>query len=295
MPISTATFHICLDFMNSIDYCLRPEDYIKTSIEKIYVGKNYQNCKIMKFLELTYRGPAVNRKDTPDLFTVDVSFTAEVLTYNIGDIIPNVYVDNIPNTMTLAGSTDACQVTFITDRNVIAKGYIYPVRVTKVNYEIFKPFISIIGTVYLPGTLNMSAFRHSGEPIDKHILANIVHLRKMLSALQGDQLDIVTGFDKTYTYVPKSHAGTSHAVTESFNPGNDVWAHNVNGSSLTGSLIKVADSKGSKVITININNQLNDLYARMKFLYDMATEVTPEQISKYAALMVLAKKAREGK
>lgn len=291
MTTSVKTFNVSLDFKNSIDYCLRPDDYIKNALERIYIGKNYQDVYLLRLVEVIQRGPAIIRKDVHDTFSVDVIFTADTIEYKVGQVLHDVLVDVIAGTNTLAGTTKTCKVTFMTDRNIIIKGFKYPVKIIKCTHEVLRGFVSIVGSLYMPSLIDNIPVKHTGDEIDNEIIAGIINMRKLLTGLSGEQAELAAGYDSLYTLSDKKlkPPGTEIIVSETFSPGTDYFSIDCTSSFMTGTLVK--STTGSH--RANMNTILWDLYTRMEFIYNMAVNVPKDELPKYRSMMVLAKKARQ--
>lgn len=129
----------------------RPDNILAT-IKRTYEKKCYDGCMILRVIEITRTGFAtITRDGRPSFATIPVTFKAECLIYNPGDVITNCKV-TIKDDMgvTCEAATGYVKIDMAPVVKPINVGMTITVRVAGCIYQPYGSYIVIGATLFLP-------------------------------------------------------------------------------------------------------------------------------------------------
>lgn len=153
----TKTFNVSMDFTRMIEYALDPESMISKRIQSDYINKNYQNVYIRSLMSIDFVGLPKIRPCYINTFTVDVTFTAQVIRLESGMVLydPVTFslkndANNLFGKVPLEDSPGGIIITYNKMYRDLHVGFIFPTVISEVRHCVHNKDIFVTGEVLLP-------------------------------------------------------------------------------------------------------------------------------------------------
>lgn len=280
-------FSTSIDLSNDIDYCLRPLETVKSTINKIYIGHNFMGSMLTELVDIVHRGPPVIRRDTsPGVFSVDVTFTALCITYRPGQILHDAIIIPVTGSSSLMAKNKYCSVTFKERSESLVVKSIMPVLINGVSHDPHRSTVTIEGQIWLPPK-SYPVFTHTGEPIRQDIVNKIIEIRNLADNSDEKTKQFLKIYDDMFAMTTVTK-GTVDKIVPGWSPGAGTIFTMSPGNCLSGVLMK--DIKDAKAKKANVEVLLENLANKMEFIYNMALftrDFPMEEKSRFSAMRVM--------
>ena len=171
--ISEKIFEVTLNIKNPINFCANKSQQILLNLQEIYCGKCYKGAYITKIKSILNSSKCIlESTNTSGDCIIDVQFLAEILTFNMWDIMVGIDITDVKG-MVLGkyGGNEKNPQSIVTLEiskltETLAKGQKIAIRVIKTKYQPMQTNLSILGIplscdqrapIYkLKGSLNQS-------------------------------------------------------------------------------------------------------------------------------------------